>query len=72
MMETIMLFVGYILIPAIIAFAICSKFKSDMQTAELRTEAGQYVDSGDLHLKHQSDQFTHTTQSRVKINRDNK
>ena len=71
MSEMIMIIVGSVLIPALAAFLICSKFKSDMQTAELKTEAGQYVDSQELYLTHKRDVFTHTTETRQRINRDN-
>ena len=68
MSEMIFLMVGCIIIPAVIAFLVCSKFKSDMQTAELKRDAGNYVNSSELKLRHQRDVFTHTTEMRQKIN----
>ena len=70
MMEIIILIVGFILLPLLVAFLICSKFESDMRTAVLQHEAGQYVDSKELSLKNKQDIFTHTTESRVKIQKD--
>ena len=70
MSEMIMIAVASIVLPALIAFLICSKFKSDMQTAALKTEAGQYVDPQNLNLTHTRDVFTHTTETRQRINND--
>lgn len=52
-----------ILVPMIVAFAVCSYFKSQMKTARTQQAAQGYIDRQGLVLTAQTDQFTHTTRS---------
>ena len=49
--------------PLLAAFLVCSKFKSEMQTARAKTEAKNYVDRQGLVLTGRNDRFLHTTRT---------
>ena len=47
--------------------AICVKLKKKMVNVKEKTEANAYVTAGGLHLTEQYDNYTHTTETRTKI-----
>lgn len=52
-----------VLVPLLIAFLICSYFKSQMKTANMQEAAQVYIDGQGLVLTRQNDYFLHTTRS---------
>lgn len=52
-----------VLVPLLIAFLICSYFKSQMKTANMQEAAQVYIDGQGLVLTRQNDCFLHTTRS---------
>lgn len=56
-----------ILVPLLIAAAICSFWASQMKTARLATEASSYLERGSLVLTRQTDHFLRTTRVVTKI-----
>ena len=59
-----------VLIPSLIAFAVCSVFKAQMKTANRQVYAMDYVDSSRSHLRVNSDQFLTRNVVRTRIHRD--
>jgi len=59
-----------VVLSLVIAFLICQMFKNEMQTAQLRREAGHYVESEELNLRVCQDVFSHVTETRQQIERD--
>jgi hypothetical protein len=53
-----------IVIPLIIAAAVCLVLYKQMKTANLKTQANDYVTSGGVHMRIVQDFFTHRTVSR--------
>ena len=53
--------------PCLIALIVCSTFKAQMKTANLRTTAEEYVVPGSAVLRAQEDRFLHRTETRVPI-----
>jgi len=56
-----------ILLPLLIAGVLCFRWKSQMKTATLKREAGQYIPQGGFRLTHSSDQFLFSTETRRTI-----
>jgi uncharacterized protein len=56
-----------ILVPLIIAFIICSVWKSQMKSARIATTACNYIPPGGFHLTGSADTFLYQTRTRVKI-----
>ena len=50
-------------VPALIAHIVCSKFESQMKTANKQTKANNYMTAAGLELSKRNDVFTHTTVS---------
>ena len=59
-----------VLVPSLIAFAVCSAFKASMKTAKRQLYAGDYVDASRSHLRVNSDQFLTRNVVRTRIHRD--
>jgi hypothetical protein len=53
-----------IIIPLIIAAAVCFVLYKQMKTANLKTQANDYVTQGGVHMRIVQDFFTHRTVSR--------
>jgi hypothetical protein len=53
-----------IIIPLIIAAAVCFALYKQMKTANLKTQANDYVTQGGVHMRIVQDFFTHRTVSR--------
>lgn len=60
-----------VLIPSLIAFAVCSVFKARMKTAKRQVYASNYVDASNSRLRVNSDQFLTRNVVRTRIHRDN-
>jgi len=56
-----------IFVPLIIAFIICSVWKSQMKTAKIATTACNYIPPGGFQLTGYADTFLYQTRTRVKI-----
>jgi len=56
-----------VLVPLIIAFVVCSGWKSKMETAVEARCADQYIPAGGFNLTVQQDQFLYRTETRTKI-----
>lgn len=52
-----------ILVPCLIAFAVCMIFRAQMKTAKIQTGAADYIASKGVHMRIAQDLFTHRTQS---------
>lgn len=52
------------------AFLICLAMKASMKSVKAKTEAGSYLVAGSLAITVREDRFTHTTESRRKIERE--
>ena len=59
-----------ILIPLVIAFIICSSWRSKMKTAKIAQAADNYIPAGGFRLTGQTDQFLYRTTTRTRIERD--
>ena len=59
-----------IFVPLLIAFIVCSAFKSQMKTANKQTTAGNYVVPGSIHMRIRQDQFLNRTIQRTVIQSD--
>lgn len=57
-------------IPSAVAAAVCSVFKGQMKTANLQTEAQDYIKGNGLVVTKHSDVYTHSTRSQRKIEND--
>jgi len=57
-----------ILLPLLIAFIVCSVFKSQMKTARIAKTATNYIPPGGFNLTKQEDTFLYQTRTRVKVN----
>lgn len=66
--ERLLKVAAVIFIPLIIALIVCLVFLSQMKTAKIAKEAGNYVD--DLTVTARHDQYTHTTRERREISKD--
>lgn len=66
--ERLLKVAAVIFIPLIIALIVCLVFLSQMKTAKIAKEAGDYVD--DLTVTARHDQYTHTTRERREISKD--
>lgn len=51
----------------LVAFVVCSILKGQMKSAAVKTEADSYIRPGGVVFTNRQDRFTHTTQTRVKI-----
>jgi len=60
-----------VLVPCLIALAVCSAFKAQMKTARIKTNANEYVAQGGVNLRVRQDLFTHRTQTRQIIQQPN-
>ncbi len=60
-----------IIIAVVIALLICLGLYNQMKSVAIKQDAKDYL-SGNLTLTQQSDVYTHTTQTRTKIERDDK
>jgi len=58
-----------IIIPLLIAFIVCSIWKSQMKTAVLARTACNYIPPGGFQLTNQEDVFLYRTTQRIKIER---
>lgn len=56
-----------ILVPLLIALGVCLVFVSQMKTARIATEAGNYIADDSFALTAHQDRYTHTTKTRTKI-----
>jgi len=56
-----------VIIPAIIAFIACTIMKGKMKSVALKTNANDYISRQGVALTDSSDIYTHTTQTRVRI-----
>lgn len=63
-----------IFVPLLVALGVCLIFVSQMKTARIATEAGNYIDRDGFQLTAHHDRYTHTTQTRrlIKTDDDNK
>ena len=59
-----------ILAPLLLAFIVCMIFRAQMKTANIATEAGDYISEGSFVLTRETDRYTHTTRTREKISSD--
>ncbi len=50
-------------VSSLIAFIVCSIFKGQMQTANIKTDADSYIKGQGMHLTDRRDVFTHITRS---------
>ena len=57
-------------LPCLISGLICMGMKSRMKTVRKAASAGNYIPSGGFRLRVRDDRFTHTTESRVKIQKE--
>lgn len=56
-----------VLVPLLIALIVCLIFRSQMKTAKIAKEAGNYIPEGSFVVTARQDRYTHTTKSRTKI-----
>ena len=56
-----------VIVPAIIAFIACSIMKGKMKSVALKTNANEYIARQGVALTDSSDIYTHTTQTRIRI-----
>lgn len=59
-----------VVLGCLVSLGICSLLASSMKSARIKTEADSYIRDGSLRFTIRTDQFTHTTQSRVKIEKE--
>ncbi len=62
---TLLLVVG---LPLLITTIVCLVQRSKMKTAVEKTSANEYVTPQGVNFRVRTDQFTHTTRTRIKIN----
>ena len=60
-------FIIIVLVPLLIAFLVCTVFKSQMKTTGKQHAARVYINEEGLDLTERVDNFTHTTVSRRRI-----
>ena len=60
-----------VVVPLLVAGGVCAAFAGQLKTVREASEARQYAVKGSLKLRDKSDRFTHTTETRVKVESDN-
>ena len=55
-----------ITVPCLVAFAVCTVFKSQMKTVKRKRTAESYI-TGDVNLRYKEDRYTHTTTTRRRV-----
>lgn len=68
--NTLPMYIIVVVASCAISGFICLMLKQRMQTVHKKVEANEYVTDGGLQLTEQYDRYTHTTETRSKINKD--